>query len=102
MADFQSNAGLLLGAWQPFQTLDWAHLEWHLTLPGQPEVARRGGHSLSDPAGVLPAWLAHATRAGHAIPASTVVTTGAWGGLHPIKGAAHGRLAIEGLGEFVF
>lgn len=102
MADFQSNAGLLLGAWQPFQTLDWAHLEWRLALPGQPDMVRRGGHSLADPAGVLPAWRAHATRGGRTIPAGTVVTTGAWGGLHAVSGAAHGRLAIEGLGEFVF
>lgn len=102
MADFQSNAGLLLGPWQPFQTLDWAHLEWRLALPGQPDVVRRGGHSLADPAGVLPAWFRHATRNGHQIAPGTVVTTGAWGGLHVISGPAHGRLSIEGLGEFVF
>ena len=52
--------------------------------------------------GVLPAWFAHATRRGQAIQPGTVVTTGAWGGLHPVTGAAHGTLSIDGLGEFAF
>lgn len=102
MADHQSNAGLLLGAWQPFRALDWAQLEWRLALPGQADIVRRGGHSLGDPAGVLPAWLRHVTRHGATLTAGTVVTTGAWGGLHPCAGDARGTLAIEGLGEFSF
>jgi len=102
MADHQSNAGLLLGAWQPYRALDWGQLEWRLALPGQPDIVRHGGHSLADPAGVLPAWLKHATRHGNTLPAGTVVTTGAWGGLHPLQGQAHGRLSFEGLGEFAF
>lgn len=102
MADFQSNAGLLLGDWQPYRALDWAQLEWRLALPGQPEIVRRGGHSLADPAGVLPAWFRHATRDGATVRPGTVVTTGAWGGLHAWTGPVQGRLAIEGLGEFVF
>jgi 2-keto-4-pentenoate hydratase len=102
MADFQSNAGLLLGEWQPYRALDWGRLEWRLALPGQPDIVRRGGHALADPAGVLPAWLRHATRNGRTVPAGTVVTTGAWGGLHPFAGPAHGTLAIEGLGDFSF
>ncbi|RTL46365.1 MAG: 2-keto-4-pentenoate hydratase [Burkholderiales bacterium] len=102
MADFQSNAGLLTGPWQPWQALDWARLGWRLALPGQPVIERRGGHSLADPAGVLPAWLRHATRHGDTVKAGTVVTTGAWGGVHPCPGSPRGTLAIEGLGEFSF
>jgi len=106
MADHQSNAGLLLGPWQPLRALDWAQLEWRLALPGQPDIMRRGGHSLADPAGVLPAWLKHVTRSGATVAAGTVVTTGAWGGLHAISGGVSGNvsgtLAIEGLGEFSF
>jgi hypothetical protein len=100
MADFQSNAGLLLGEWQPYRQLDWSGLQWRLALPGQPDILRRGGHSLADPAGVLPAWLKHARRHGAALPA--IVTTGAWGGLHPWTGEARGTLGIECLGEFSF
>lgn len=99
MADFQSNAGLLLGPWQPWQALDWARLGWRLALQGEPDVERRGGHSLADPAGVLPAWLRHVTRHGATARAGTVVTTGAWGGLHGLTGALQGALVIEGLGR---
>lgn len=102
MADFQSNAGLLTGPWQPWQPLDWGRLAWRLDLPGQPPVERRGGHSLANPAGVLTAWLRHATRHGGTVKAGTVVTTGAWGGVHRCSGAVQGHLAIEGLGDFSF
>ncbi|MFG6429709.1 2-keto-4-pentenoate hydratase [Roseateles sp. LYH14W] len=102
MADFQSNAGLLLGPWQPWRALDWANVAWRLAMPGQPEIVRTGGHSLADPAGVLPAWLKHATRNGGTIKPGTVVTTGAWGGLHAWTGPVRGTLAFEGLGEFAF
>jgi 2-keto-4-pentenoate hydratase len=102
MADLQSNGGLLLGEWQPYRPLDWASLEWRLALAGQPDIARRGGHSLADPAAVLPAWRQHVTRGGAAIRPGSVVTTGAWGGLHALAGAAHGRLSIDGLGAFSF
>lgn len=102
MADFQSNAGLLLGDWQPYRPLDWAQLAWRLTLPGQPDIVRRGGHSLADPAAVLPAWRAHVARNGRTVQPGTVVTTGAWGGLHRVGGDTGGTLRIEGLGELAF
>lgn len=102
MADHQSNAGLLLGPWQPYRTLDWGQMAWRLALPGQPDIVRTGGHSLANPAGVLAAWLKHATRHGATVAAGTIVTTGAWGGLHPWTGPARGTLAVEGLGEFAF
>jgi 2-keto-4-pentenoate hydratase len=102
MADHQSNAGLLLGEWQPFKALDWGQLEWRLAIAGQPEIVRRGGHSLADPAAVVAAWLKHAARHGATLAAGTVVTTGAWGGLHPTTGAVHGTLSFDGLGEFAF
>lgn len=102
MADHQSNAGLLTGPWHAWQAFDWSRLAWRLDLPGQPPVERRGGHSLANPAGVLPAWLRHVTRHGDTVKAGTVVTTGAWGGVHLCPGAAQGTLAIEGLGTFSF
>lgn len=102
MADHQSNAGLLLGAWQPFKALNWGQLEWRLAIAGQPDILRRGGHSLADPAGVVAAWLKHATRHGATLAAGTVVTTGAWGGLHPTSDTPHGTLSFDGLGELSF
>lgn len=105
MADFQSNAGLLLGAWQawpPAQALDWPQRRWTLTLEGQAPLTRRGGHAMGDPAAVLPAWLRHATRDGATVAAGTVVTTGAWAGLHACAAGARGVLQLEGLPDFNF
>ena len=106
MADHQSNAGLLLGVWQSLQALNWAQLSWQLAMPGGPGIAGRGGYSLADPTAVLPAWLRHATRNGATLPAGTVVTTGAWGGLHALTDAARAggamTLSFDSLGEFTF
>ncbi|MFG6466174.1 hypothetical protein [Roseateles sp. BYS87W] len=102
MADFQSNAGWWLGPWQPWQELDWGTRNWCLALAGQPEIRGCGGHALANPAAVLPAWRAHGASLGQPIQAGTVVTTGAWAGLHPVSGSAHGSLNIEGLGELRF
>ena len=101
-ADFQSNAGLLLGEWLPYRPLDWARVPWRLTLEGQPEIACLGGHSLADPAAVVPHWLRHATREGRVLKAGSVVTTGAWAGLHPLGSATSGELVMEGLGRLSF
>lgn len=102
LADNQSNAGLLLGPWQPWQPLDWAQLEWCLALPGQPDIVRRGGHALANPAAVVPHWLRHATRHGQTLRAGAVVTTGAWAGLHPLTAPLGGSLRMDGLGELSF
>ena len=106
LADHQSNAGLLLGPWQPYRALDWATLAWRLSQPDAPDWVQRGGHSLADPAWVLPAWLRHLTRAGATVPAGTVVTTGAWAGLMVQSAAARAgaccRLEFDGLGALSF
>ncbi len=101
MADHQSHGALLLGPWQPYRPLDWAQLPWHLSQPGLPDVERVGGHTLSDPAWLLPAWLQHLTRHGQTVPAGSVVTTGAWGGLHPL-GSGPVSLRFEGLAALRF
>jgi 2-keto-4-pentenoate hydratase len=101
-ADHQSNAGLLLGDWQPYRPLDWAALPWRLRLEGQPKIARQGGHALADPAWVVPHWLRHATRTGRTVPAGSVVTTGAWAGLHPLGSASAGELWMQELGTLSF
>lgn len=101
-ADFQSNAGLLLGEWLPYRPLDWARVPWRLSLEGQPEIVGQGGHSLADPAAVVPHWLRHATRKGRVLKAGSVVTTGAWAGLHPLGNARSGALVMVGLGRLSF
>lgn len=106
IADHQCHGALLLGPWQPWRARDWPRLAWRLSQPGLPDAAGQGGHSLADPAWVLPGWLQHLTRRGDTAPAGTVVTTGAWGGLLPLGEAAQAGaplcLSFAGVGELTF
>jgi len=101
MADHQSHAALLLGPWQAWRRLDWPRLAWRLAQQGAAPIERRGGYTLDDPARVLPAWLRHVCRDGLTVPAGTVVTTGAWGGLHPwhASGGVDIELSFEQVGS---
>lgn len=99
LADLQSHGALVLGEWVPFEPRNWADQPCTAQIGSQPAVLRRGGHSLGDPAWLLPIWLRHATREGHTVPSGTVVTTGTWCGMLP---AAYGDRVIarfEGVGE---
>lgn len=87
LADQQLHGALVLGAWVPFVSRDWAAQVARVQVGAQAPVERQGTHSLADPAFLLPAWLRHATRQGHSLPAGTVVTTGTWVGvLHATAG----------------
>jgi 2-keto-4-pentenoate hydratase len=87
LADQQLHGALVLGAWVPFAPRDWAMQVARVQVGAQMSVERQGTHSLADPAFLLPAWLRHATRQGHSLPAGTVVTTGTWVGvLHATPG----------------
>lgn len=99
LADLQSHGALVLGSWVPFATRDWSQQVCRAQIGQQPTVESCGGHTLSDPAFVLPQWLRHATRYGQTVPAGTVVTTGSWVG---ILHAAQGDLVtveFPGIGE---
>ncbi len=87
LADQQLHGALVLGAWVPFVPRDWATQVARVQVGAQAPVEFQGTHSLADPAFLLPAWLRHATRHGHSLPAGTVVTTGTWVGiLHAAAG----------------
>lgn len=81
LADQQLHGALVLGAWVPFVPRDWATQMARVQVGAQAPVEFQGTHSLADPAFLLPAWLRHATRQGHSLPAGTVVTTGTWVGV---------------------
>lgn len=99
LADLQSHGALVLGAWMPYQTRDWSQQTCSVQIGHQPLLERRGTHPMNDPAFVLPAWLRHATRHGHSMPAGTVVTTGTWVGiLHAAVGDLV-HIAFEGIGQ---
>jgi 2-keto-4-pentenoate hydratase len=103
MADCQSHGALMLGPWQAYRRLDWANLPWRLSQQDAALIERRGGHSLDDPAWVLPAWLRHLSREGSTVPAGTVVTTGAWGGMQALSRLGGlVEVSFEGLGSCRF
>lgn len=98
-ADLLSHGALLLGPWLAPAARDWAQQACWVGMTGQPRLARRGGHTLGDPFWLLPHWLRHATRHGHAVKAGTVVTTGSWTGTLPLAPGQIARVGFEGLGE---
>ena len=95
MADHQSHGALLLGPWQAWRRLDWPRLQWRLSQQDVPVITQRGGHSLDDPAWLLPAWLKHLCRDGMTVPAGTVVTTGAWGGMQALSAGSRRGADVE-------
>lgn len=99
LADLQSHGALVLGAWTPYQARDWGQQTCSVQIGSQPLVERCGTHPMNDPAFVLPAWLRHATRQGHAMPAGTVVTTGTWVGILSAAAGDLVQVAFEGIGQ---
>ncbi len=98
LADLQSHAALVLGAWVPFQTRDWRAQRCTVRI-GEAVHHFQGSHSMGDPAFVLPAWLRHATRAGAVLPAGSVVTTGTWCGILFAQPGDEVSAAFEGVGQ---
>lgn len=102
-ADTMSNWGLVVGP----VVADWRsvahdHVHVEMTIGGRAIVNQTGGHPSGNPAHALH-WLANAlVRRGHGITAGTVVTTGAFGGAHPIAPGEQAVATIEGLGTIAF
>lgn len=99
LADLQSHGALVLGDWVPFVARDWSQQVCRVQIGAQPEVLRRGSHSLGDPAWLLPQWLRHATREGQSLPAGSVVTTGTWVGILEAHAGDLVTARFDGIGE---
>jgi len=102
LADLQSHAALVLGAWQPWAPWsghDWRRQAVQVTIGAAAPLDFTGTHAMGDPAWVLPAWLRHATRDGAVMRAGTVVTTGTWCGMQPALAGDRVQVRFDGLGE---
>lgn len=99
LADLQTHGALVLGEWVPWQPRDWAAQHCRVRVGQRLDVQRTGSHPCTDPAWVLPAWLRHATRGGHTLPAGTVVTTGTWVGILDAQPGERVEVAFEGIGQ---
>lgn len=98
-ADHQSNAGLLIGPWTPFEPRNWPQQRFSVQVGQAQPMHYQGGHALDDPSWLLPAWLQQLTQHGHRVPAGTVVTTGAWCGCVPLGNAGSAVVEFEALGR---
>lgn len=101
LADMQSHGALVLGDWVEYDRRDWAAQRCEVRIGGNEPVARTGTHPLGSPTWLLPIWLRHATRGGQAVPAGTVVTTGAWAGMLPVRRGDEVSVAFDGIGRAV-
>jgi 2-keto-4-pentenoate hydratase len=88
-----------LGEWRPWREVDWAQQACVLQVDDAAPWVRRGSHPLGQPAWLLPIWLRHLTRHGATVPAGSIVTTGSWTGLTPVRPGSTVRVSFEGIGQ---
>ena len=102
-ADMMGNWGLVRGR----DVSDWRgwvhdHLPVSLTVGGRVVVSQVGGHPSGDPFHSL-VWLANdLANDRHGLRAGDLVTTGAFGGSHPIAPGETARATIGNLGNIAF
>jgi len=99
LADQQSHGALVLGAWVPYAARDWATQVCETRIGTNAPDLRKGAHSMGDPAWLLPIWLRHVTRNGATVPAGTVVTTGSWVGVLPVRKGDTVVVEFPGIGR---
>ncbi|TWB53097.1 2-keto-4-pentenoate hydratase [Rhizobium sp. ERR 922] len=102
-ADMMSNWGLVFGE----KISDWgpavhADLAVNLDIDGRPVVVQRGGHPSGDPFHPI-IWLANAlVSRGRGLTAGQIVTTGSFGGSHPLPAGAIANGSIAGFAPICF
>jgi len=99
LADQQSHGALVLGPWVPYAARDWSQQTCETRIGDQAPDLRKGTHSMGDPAWLLPIWLRHLTRHGATAPAGTVVTTGTWVGVLPVRKGETVVVEFAGIGR---
>ena len=100
LADFQSHAGLVVGAFERFAPRDWAAQACRVRIDGS-EQEFRGTHSLGDPAWLLPQWMRHASSRTGVLVRGTLVTTGTWCGLLHARSGSLVEVHFAGVGAAV-
>lgn len=99
LADFQNNAGLVLGSGtKDWRKIDFARQEMELHI-GSKVSSARGSHSFGNPFRLMPWIAAHCAKRGAGLRAGDVVTTGAWTGLEFAKAGDEVVARFPGIGE---
>jgi 2-keto-4-pentenoate hydratase len=99
LADFQNNAGLVLGSGtRDWQKIDFSMQEMELAI-GKRLIKAKGSHSFGNPFRLMPWIAAHCAQRGAGLHAGDVVTTGAWTGLEFAKAGDEVVARFPGIGE---
>lgn len=99
LADFQNNAGLVLGSGTTeWQKVDYLKQEVEFRI-GARVVKAKGAHSFGNPLRLLPWLVKHCRKRGLSLHAGDVVTTGAWTGLEIAKAGDEVTATFPGIGE---
>jgi len=99
LADFQSNAALVIGTGTAdWQKIDFTQQEVEFRIGARVSKAK-GAHSFGNPFRVLPWLVKHAAGRGMGLHAGDVITTGAWTGLEFAKPGDKVVAKFPGIGE---
>jgi 2-keto-4-pentenoate hydratase len=101
LADFQSNAALIVGS----GTRDWRGIDFRSQRVelriGERSIAALGAHPLGNPSHLLPRIAAHCARRTDGLRAGDVVTTGSWTGMEFALPGEEISARFPGIGEAV-
>jgi 2-keto-4-pentenoate hydratase len=97
LADFQSNAGCVVGSGTR-RAVDWRAQRAEVFINGKEATSATGSHPSHDPSVLLP-WLIEHARTRGGLIAGDIVTTGSWTGI--VKAARGDEIAVRfpGIGE---
>ncbi|UUX96696.1 fumarylacetoacetate hydrolase family protein [Aquabacterium sp. J223] len=98
LADLLMHAALVVGEIVPFAPRDWASQACRVRIGDGEGQSFTGSLGIGDPAWVLVDWLRHATRQGAVVEAGTVVSTGSWCGMLPVRRGDRVAVEFPGLG----
>ncbi|MCC6532884.1 MAG: fumarylacetoacetate hydrolase family protein [Burkholderiales bacterium] len=99
LADHQLNFALVRGSGRrDYAPIDCATLEVRTWVNGALLKQGTGTHAVGNPLGLLP-WLANHARERGGLAANTVVTTGAWLGMHMVEPAAEVVVEFPAVGR---
>jgi 2-keto-4-pentenoate hydratase len=99
LADFQNNAGLVLGSGtKDWQKIDFLKQEVEFRI-GARTAKAKGAHSFGNPVRLLPWLAAHCGKRGVGLHAGDIITTGAWTGLEIAKPGDEVTARFPGIGE---
>lgn len=99
LADFQSNAALIVGSGtRAWREIDYPSQTVEVLINGRREAQARAAHPAGDPARLLPWMRVHCAGRG-GLQAGDLVTTGSWVGIVPAKAGDEVLVRFPGIGE---